>query len=72
MKDRIKPIVVGIVAFVIMSVIVALIFGLPVMLLWNWLMPDIFGCKTITYLQASGLFLLCALLFQTRVNGNSN
>lgn len=72
MKDRIKPIVAGIVLFVILSVIVSLIFGFPVMLLWNWLIPDIFGFKSITYLQASGLFLLCALLFQTRLNGNSN
>jgi hypothetical protein len=34
------------------------------MLLWNWLMPDIFGLKEISYWQAWGLFLLSTLLFK--------
>jgi hypothetical protein len=34
-----------------------------VMLLWNWLMPEIFGLIPITYWQAGGLLLLSKLLF---------
>jgi len=34
-----------------------------VMLLWNWLMPEIFGLPELSFLQALGLFLLCKLLF---------
>ena len=40
-----------------------LIFGIFVQLLWNRLMPDIFGLRTITYLQGVGLLLLSRLLF---------
>jgi hypothetical protein len=38
--------------------------GLAVMLLWNWLMPDLFGLKTLTYWQAWGLLVLCWILFK--------
>ncbi|MDX2361149.1 MAG: hypothetical protein QNK23_10100 [Crocinitomicaceae bacterium] len=34
-----------------------------VMVLWNWLMPDIFGLIPISYWQAGGLLLLGKLLF---------
>ncbi|MDR2963407.1 MAG: hypothetical protein LBU90_07250 [Bacteroidales bacterium] len=34
-----------------------------VMLLWNWLMPAIFGVNTISFWQALGLFALCRILF---------
>jgi hypothetical protein len=40
-----------------------LIFGLVVRFLWNWLMPAIFGLKTISYLQGIGLMLLSRILF---------
>jgi hypothetical protein len=40
-----------------------LAFGYVVLLLWNWLMPDIFGLRAITYLQAIGLLLLVRVLF---------
>lgn len=33
------------------------------MLLWNWLMPAIFGLHSIGFLQALGLLLLSKLLF---------
>ena len=45
--------------------------GWIVMLLWNWLMPDIFGLKVINYWQAWGLFLLSTLLFKGMGGGNS-
>ena len=41
----------------------ALVFGLVVKWLWNWLMPALFGLGTITYLQAFGIVLLAKLLF---------
>jgi len=34
-----------------------------VMLLWNWLIPIIFGLKTITFIQAGGLLILSKILF---------
>jgi hypothetical protein len=46
----------------------ALAFGWAVMLLWNWLMPAIFGLGTIGYWQAFGIVVLAKLLFG-RVGG---
>ncbi len=40
----------------------AFLFGWLVMLLWNWLMPAIFGLPAITYWQAWGLLLLSHIL----------
>jgi hypothetical protein len=39
------------------------VFGVGVMLLWNALMPQIFGLPQVGYLQAAGLLLLARLLF---------
>lgn len=44
---------------------VAALMSLPVMLLWDWLMPTIFGLPEITWLQAWGLLFLCGLLFKS-------
>lgn len=45
------------------AAIFAFIFGYFVMLLWNWLMPEIFSLGMITFWQAVGLILLARLLF---------
>ena len=42
----------------------ALLFGLIAMWLWNWLMPEIFGLKAITFWQAWGLVLLGHIFFK--------
>ncbi|MBN1562017.1 hypothetical protein JW998_17320 [candidate division KSB1 bacterium] len=43
----------------------ALLFGLVLMWLWNWLMPVIFGLPAITFWQAWGLIVLSHILFKT-------
>jgi hypothetical protein len=43
--------------------IIAIVLGLPVMLLWNWLIPSIFGLTEITLWQAIGINILCTILF---------
>lgn len=45
------------------AALLALIFGLAVKALWNWLMPTIFGLPLITYWQAFGLIILAKILF---------
>mgnify|MGYP003340779022 FL=1 len=47
----------------IIIVVYYLIAGLVVMQLWNWLLPEIFGLKAISYLEACGLILLTNFLF---------
>jgi hypothetical protein len=58
-----QKIVMGI-GFGILGLALAFLFGLLVMLLWNWLMPDIFGLKRLTYWQAWGLLILFHILFK--------
>jgi len=43
---------------------IALVFGLFVMWLWNWLMPGLFGLKELSYWQAWGLVVLAHILFK--------
>ena len=43
-----------------------LIASFPFWLLWNWLIPPIFGLPNITILQAFGLWLLIVLVRSTR------
>jgi hypothetical protein len=45
-----------------MAVFVA-IGGTVVRLLWNWLLPPLFGWPQITFWQALGLLALCRILF---------
>lgn len=37
--------------------------GVVVQLLWNWLVPAVFGWREITFWQALGLLALCRILF---------
>lgn len=54
-KHIVKKIVFSIIALAVMS--------LATMLLWNWLMPTIFGLTLISIWQAAGLLLLSHILF---------
>ncbi len=56
---------------VLLAAVLAFLFGFIVMLLWNWLMPDLFGLKTITYWQGWGLVLLAHILFKLGPGGRS-
>jgi hypothetical protein len=51
----------------------AAIGGELVRLLWNWLMPTLFGWREITFWQAFGLLALCRILFGGRhFSGSGN
>ena len=50
-------------AAIFLMLAVALVIGLPMMLLWNWLMPTIFGLTKITFWQAVGVNILSYMLF---------
>jgi hypothetical protein len=47
-----------------MIAIAIVLLGYPLMLLWNWLVPIIFGLPEITFWQAIGLNLLSTILFK--------
>lgn len=52
-----------VIGFVILGIGLLFLFGLVVMALWNWLMPEIFGLKTLSYWQAWGVLALSCILF---------
>tara|TARA_R110000851_G_scaffold133912_1_gene268994 strand:- start:237 stop:554 length:318 start_codon:yes stop_codon:yes gene_type:complete len=56
--DIFKLILIGLVVFIS----VGLALSIPLWLLWNWLMPHIFGLPTINILEAFGLSALITLL----------
>ncbi|HEV8579604.1 MAG TPA: hypothetical protein VGX68_11045 [Thermoanaerobaculia bacterium] len=56
-------------------VLFVFIGGEIVMRLWNWLTPELFGWRQITFWQALGLLVLCRILFGgpgMRGSGRSN
>lgn len=56
--------------------VVALCFGVMclrawfVMLLWNWIMVNLFGVPALGFWMAFGLYLLCSLLLKSKVTVN--
>ena len=48
--------------FLPLIILFAALLGFVIMGVWNWLMPALFGLKTITYWQAWGLLILGRLL----------
>ena len=46
----------------IVALALGMLFAFPIMFLWNYLMPDIFGLPTITFWQAFWLKVLTAFM----------
>lgn len=64
MIDVILKVLRFLLGIIIYLIILSVVFGLPIMYLWNWLMVDIFHLPIITFYQAVGLYVLCDLLFK--------
>ena len=47
---------------ILVFLLVGLFFSIPLCLLWNWLMPYIFGLPTLNILQTFGLTIIITLL----------
>jgi hypothetical protein len=45
--------------------IAAVLMGLPLMILWNWLMPHIFNLPEIGFWQAVGINFMCSIMFKS-------
>jgi len=67
-----RDMIIGIGVIVGYIVITAIILALPIMLLWNWLMPEIFNLPTITFWQALGISLLSSCLFKNGRTKNND
>lgn len=53
-------------------ILACMLFGGPLMILWNLLMPSIFNLPYITFWQACGLQLMAALLFKSNIDIKKN
>jgi hypothetical protein len=56
----------------LLTILLALLIGGPLWLLWNWLMPTVFGLPHITFWQAVGLNLLSSILFKNSITTQKN
>jgi hypothetical protein len=62
-----NSIIEGILAVVGLIMLIALLFGLPLQILWNLLMPELFSLPYISFWQACGLNLIAGILFRSNV-----
>lgn len=56
----------GLLTAILYFAVIVLLMGLPVMLLWNYVMPRVFHMSEITFWQALGLNALSSILFGPR------
>ena len=52
--------------------LIVVLLGFPLMILWNWLMPTIFGLPEIGFWQAIGLNLLSVILIKPSIKINKD
>ncbi|TWV15221.1 hypothetical protein FQ707_02615 [Bacteroidaceae bacterium HV4-6-C5C] len=64
--------IIHVLKMLLMGIVIITLFSVVVMLLWNWLMPALFGLKVITILEAAGLFALARILFSPFWGGRPN
>ena len=62
--------IIALLASIGICILSAIIFGTIFALLWNWIVPSIFGLPQITLLQAWGLTLLVRLLIDGKISVN--
>jgi hypothetical protein len=75
MRPRLKRLILIAPLAILGMLLFAFVGGELVKLLWNWLLPPLFGWRQITFWQALGLLALCRILFGGsgfRPSGRSN
>jgi len=58
--------------FVVLGIAFFVLFTYVVMLLWNWLVPELFNGPVINYWQTLGIFLLSKILFTGLGHGHKD
>jgi hypothetical protein len=48
---------------ILAMVVFVTVGGVVVRLLWNWLLPPLFGLRAVTFWEALGILALCRILF---------
>ena len=63
MKEKILAASIYALIAILVTGAISFIAAIPVYLLWNWVMPEVFGLPVITYWQAWGIAVLADTLF---------
>ena len=63
MADAIAKLIGGMSLVLAVFLVLALIIGFPVMWMWNYVVPDVFGLPPIHFWQAFWLTVLCNIMF---------
>jgi hypothetical protein len=61
-----------VVSWLLMVIGLGVILVLPIMWLWNWLVPTLFNGPEITFWQTVGLYFLANLLIRTNITVKNN
>jgi hypothetical protein len=69
--EKVTTFVAGAIVAGIAVSLIACVLAIPLMLLWNWTMPDVFGLKEITFFNALCLNLMGGILFRSTVKTNT-
>lgn len=67
-----KNIISSMLGVLILFIIVGILSAVPIWLLWNEVMPDIFNLTQITFWQALYISFLSKSLFNSNSNSNSS
>ena len=65
-----KVVLLAILFYLITLVGIMCFMGLLTTILWNLVIPSVFGLGTITWMQGVGLFVICDFLFKGGSIGN--
>lgn len=63
-----SDIIASVLGIMLLIILIGLFMSIPVWLLWNWLMPDIFSLTEISFWQALGISMLSSCLFKTNTS----
>lgn len=66
--NKFNDVLAGGVVLVLAVCLLGALLGLPVMLLWNALCPELFGLPKLGFFQAIGLNILAGLLFRSSIS----
>ena len=73
--EIVTKIIGAVILVILLLFLVAILISIPVMLLWNWLVPIVFPTGVvvahITFWQAFGIALLCSCLFKSTSSSSS-
>ena len=70
MKSLVETVVLIAIDVVVSAVAVA-ISAIFLDILWDWLMPSLFGLREITYLEAAGILVMAWFLFGSPFSGSA-